>query len=251
MRCTNTEKGYQWTGTVGTLDDHIASCQFAQVPCPNKCAEDKGGELLLISRYLDQHLNTKCPKRAYKCLHCREKGTFPSITEDHDYVCEKKIVACPNKRSGCSLSMERGKTKEHLSCDCKYAEVTSVYESLGCGVKMLRKDREKHEKKDQEKHVDLSLVNVKLQKVEQKTLTKLSEEKHKSLEKSIALKDMQHKRLTEEHNKLSKKNDTLTMKVMMLSLKHNSLSKRNETIMMTLEALSEKHETLSNQHEKL
>ena len=113
---------------------------------------------------------------------------------------------------------------------------------------MLRKNREKE---DQEKHMDLSLVNVKLLTVEQKALTKLSEEKHKSLEKSIALKDMQHKRLTEEHKIVSKKNDTLTMKLIVLSVKHDSLSKKNETPMMKLETLSEKHETLSNNHETL
>ena len=45
--------------TVGTLDDHIASCLSALVPCPNKCEEDKGaGELLLIRKHLDQHLKT-------------------------------------------------------------------------------------------------------------------------------------------------------------------------------------------------
>ena len=173
--CASSERGCEWTGTVGTFDDHIASCQFALVPCPNKCEEDKGaGELLLIKKHLDQHLKTKCPKRAYECPHCEEKGTFAGITEDHDEVCEKKIVACPNKGSGCSLSsMEQGKTKEHVSSDCEYTEVACVYESLGCGVRMLRKDREKHDKEDREKHLDLSLATVQL----------LREEQHKTLSK--------------------------------------------------------------------
>ena len=172
MRCANSERGCQWTGTVGTLDDHIASCQFALVPCPNKCEEDKGaGELLLIRKHLDQHLKTKCPKRAYECPHCGEKGTFASITEDHDQVCEKKMVACPNKGSGCSLSMERGKTEEHVSSNCKYTEVACVYESLGCGVRMLRKDREKHEKEGREKHVDFCLATVRSREEQHKTLS--------------------------------------------------------------------------------
>ena len=115
VRCANTERGCRWTGTVGTLDGHIASCQFALVPCPNKCEEDKGaGELLLIRKHLDEHLKTKCPKRAYECPHCGEEGTFASITEDHGQDCEKKIVACPNKGRGCSLSMEQGKIKDRL-----------------------------------------------------------------------------------------------------------------------------------------
>ena len=178
VRCANSERGCQWTGTVGTLDHHIASCQFALVPCPNKCEEDKGaGQLLLIRKHLDQHLKTKCSKRAYECPHCGEKGTFARITEDHDQICEKKIVACPNKGSGCSLSMERGKTKEHVSSDCEYTEVACVYESLGCGVRMLKKDREKHEKEGMRKHLDLSLV--------------------RSLSDTVNLREEQHRTLSE------------------------------------------------------
>ena len=163
MRCDNYERGCQWTGTVGTLNDHRASCLKAMVPCPNKCGEDKdSGELLLIRKDLDEHLETKCPKRAYECVLCGENGTFASIIERHSIVCEKKIVACPNKGSGCSQSIEQGKVKEHVRVDCEYTEVACVYESLGCGVKMLRKDREAHENEARGKHLDLSLSAVKL-----------------------------------------------------------------------------------------
>ena len=194
MGCANSERGCQWTGTVGTLDDHIASCQFALVPCPNKCEEDKGaGELLLIRKHLHQHLKKKCPKRAYKCPHCREKGTFASITEDHDQVCEKKVVACPNKGSGCPLSMERGKTKEHVSRYCEYTEVACVYESLGCGVRMLRKDRKKHERSASQKHFDLSMTTVRNNTV---TIKSLSEE-NKKLSDRVNLLSEQHRTLPE------------------------------------------------------
>ena len=172
VRCANTERGCQWTGTVGTLDSHIASCQFALVPCPNKCGEDKGaGEQLLIRKQLDEHLKTKCPNRAYECPHCGEKGTFASITEDHDQVCEKKIIACPNKRRGCSLSMEQGKIKEHVSSDCKFAEVACVYMSLGCGVRMLRKDIVEHQEKEDKVHLHLMLKSFSLLKEQHQTLS--------------------------------------------------------------------------------
>ena len=202
---------------------------------------------MLLREHLDQHLKTKCPKRAYECPHCGEKGTFAGITEDHDQVCAMKIVACPNKGSGCSLSMEHGKTKEHASSDCECTEVACVYESLGCEVRMLRKDKASHENEAREKHIDLSLVNVKLMSIEQKTLTatvKLSEQKHKSLEKLVALKDEQHKSLTEEYNKFSTKNEALTMKLSKLSEKHDSLLRKHETLSNNHEALSKKHETL-------
>ena len=172
VRCANTKRGCRWTGTVGTLDDHIASCQFALVPCPNKCEED-----ILIRKHLDQHLKTECLKRAHKCPYCGEKGTFTSITEDHDEVCEKKIVACPNKGSGCSLSMEQGKIKEHVSSDCMFTEVACVYESLGCGARMLKKDIVKHQENEDKVHLHLMLKSFSLLKEQHEALL----EQHETL----------------------------------------------------------------------
>ena len=190
----NTEKGCQWTGTIGTLDDHIASCQFALVPCPNKCREDKGaGELLLIKKDLDRHLNMKCPKRAYDCFYCGEEGTFASITEDHEKLCKKKIIACPNKRSGCSLSMKQEKIKEHVSSNCKFAEVACVYESLGCGVRMLRKDIVEHQENDDKVHLHLML-------------------------KSLSLLKEQHEVLLEQHETLLEQHETLSDEVVIFQL---------------------------------
>ena len=195
MRCANTERGCQWTGTVGTLDDHITSCLFALVPCPNKCEGDKGaGELLLIKKHLDQHLKTECPKRAYECLHCGEKGTFTSIIEDHDQVCEKKIVACPNKGSGCSVSMERGQTKEHVSSDCEYTEVACVYESLGCGVRIPRKNIIEHQENEDKVHLNVMLKSFSLLKEQHETLS----EQHKTLSATVNIQhEQQLKNLTD------------------------------------------------------
>ena len=140
-----------------------------------------------------------------------------------------------------------------MSSDCEYTEVACVYESLGCGVRMLRKDNTTHKYQAREKHMDLSLV-VKLLTVEQKTLTaaaKISEEKHMSHEKSIALKDKQHKSLTEEHNKLLKKNETLTMKLTMLSGKHETLSKKHETLQEQYKTLSDTVSLLKEQYKLL
>ena len=171
MRCVSMERGCRWTGTIGTLDNHIATCQFALVPCPNKCEDDKGaGELHLMRKDLDDHLKTKCPKRAYECHYCGEKGTYASITETHDKVCDKKIVPCPNKGSGCPLSMEREKTKQHVGSVCDYTEVACAYESHGCAVKTLRKDAEKHKRETQEKHMELALDTVSSREEQHKTL---------------------------------------------------------------------------------
>ena len=203
MRCTNTESGCQWTGTVGTLDNHIASCWFSLIPCPNKCEEDKGaGELLLIRKNLDKHLKTQCPKRADEYFYCGEEGTFASIRE-HDKVCEKKIVACPNKRRGCSLSIEQGKVKEHVSSDCKFAEVACVYESLGCRVRMPRKDIVEHQEKEDKVHIHLMLKNFSLLKEQHETLLKQHDillEQHDILLEQHDIRLEQHDIRLEQHD---------------------------------------------------
>ncbi len=145
MRCTNMERGCLWTGTIGTLNTHLVPCEFFLVPCPNKCEDvEDGPELQIVWKDLAEHLRSQCVKRIYYCTYCGEGGTYASITGQHDKVCGKKIVNCPNRSIGCILSMERGRIKQHVSV-CEFTEVVCTYKSLGCGVKMMRKDIKKHE----------------------------------------------------------------------------------------------------------
>ncbi len=171
VRCASRERGCPWTGTIGTLDTHLATCEYLLVTCPNKCEDDKDGELTqLMRKDLEEHVQSRCLKRPFECPHCGEKGTYASITAEHDKVCDKKMVACPNNRSGCRLSVERGKTKQHVSV-CEFTEVACAYESLGCGVRMMRKDVEKHKREAREKHLDLALDTVSSREEQHKTLS--------------------------------------------------------------------------------
>ena len=169
VRCTSIQEGgCQWTGAIGMLDNHTATCPFALVQCPNKCEDDNGTrELYLTRKDMDDHLKTKCPKRAYECQHCGQKGTYASITEDHDRVCDMKIVSCPNHGSGCPLFMEQRKTKHHVRSVCDYTEIACAYESLGCGVRMLRKDIKNHQENDDKVHIHLALQSISIFKEEQ------------------------------------------------------------------------------------
>ena len=53
--------------------------------------------------------------------------------------------------------MELGKIKQHVRSVCDYTEVACAYESLGCAVRMLRKDIRKHQENDDKVHVHLVL----------------------------------------------------------------------------------------------
>ncbi len=171
VRCASRERGCPWTGTIGTLDTHLATCEYLLVTCPNKCEDDKdGGQTQLMRKDLEEHVQSRCLKRPFECPHCGEKGTYASITVEHDKVCGNKMVACPNKESGCLSPVERGKTKQHVSV-CEFTEVVCAYERLGCGVRMMRKDVEKHKREAREKHLDLALDTVSSREEQHKTLS--------------------------------------------------------------------------------
>ena len=50
VKCDNAERGCEWEGTVGTLEEHdvMTTCEFTPVPCPKEC--QLKGTLLLIMR---------------------------------------------------------------------------------------------------------------------------------------------------------------------------------------------------------
>ena len=156
MRCDSVERGCDWEGTVGLLGDHVSKCAFTLLSCPNQCLV-AGKDLMLMRKDLDDHLETKCLNRDYKCKHCGEKGTYTSITEVHDGVCIKKVVPCPN--TDCTVIMERGLTKKHVQTVCKHTLVACKYASIGCSVKKVRMDMNQHED-DDKSHLHLALEKI-------------------------------------------------------------------------------------------
>ena len=92
VKCDNIKRGCTWVvGTVGTLEEHVAMCQFTLLPCPKEC-KDKSNKLKQFMRKdVDKHLEEDCPNRDYSCKHCGEKGTYASI-QVHYKTCEKKEV---------------------------------------------------------------------------------------------------------------------------------------------------------------
>ncbi len=167
MKC---ERDCQWVGTVGTLEEHVGVCQFTLVPCPKECKDDNG-ILKIMRRDLQQHL-IECPNRDYSCEHCGLKGTYATRLDHYD-TCEKKIITCTNEE--CTMEMERMKIKNHLSEECEHTVISCKYmRSIGCDVKLKRKDMRAHEQ-DDKAHLNKALdTTVNLQTKVQSLLTQLS-----------------------------------------------------------------------------
>ena len=149
----NVNKECEWEGTVGSLEEHVATCDFVLCPCPKQCM---GDDSIVMRKYLDEHLKNHCPNRDHECPYCGEKGTYVNITQDHDMVCAKKPLPCPN--SGCGDTVERQEVPEHVS-KCPHTVIACKYKGIGCDAELERKDMAAHEQ-DDKLHLHMALDTV-------------------------------------------------------------------------------------------
>jgi hypothetical protein len=170
VRCSNVERGCEWEGTVGTLEQHVAKCGFTLVPCPNECKEMKKKVKCFMRRDLEEHLRNDCPNRDHSCQYCGKKGTYAKIIGPHDDKCKKKIVPCIS--DGCTETMERQNIDDHVYTECPHTVISCKYEGIGCTSQLKRKDMPAHEQDDKlHLHMALDTVSVLQDTVSDKCLT--------------------------------------------------------------------------------
>ena len=141
VKCDNFEGGCTWVGTVGTLEEHVARCECALLPCPKECKAP-----LFMRMDLDRHLNEDCPNRDYTCRHCEKRATYIHITQDHYQICPKKLIGCPN--SMCDESIQRQHVQEHVDNECEFTIVPCKYRRIGCDTEFPRRQMVTHENDD-------------------------------------------------------------------------------------------------------
>ena len=143
-------------GTVGTLEAHLATCEFTLVPCTNECKDDKNEITHIMRKDLNKHLEDDCLRRDHECEFCGEKGTYTHITQVHKKACENKIVPCPN--ADCTKTIQHKMKKQHLE-HCEFSKIPCKYQTLGCEVMMMRKYMPAHEE-DVKLHLHMALDKV-------------------------------------------------------------------------------------------
>ena len=161
--CTKSENGCDWVGELRSLDDHLTTCEYTFVCCPNKCVGKKKKKWLenkkevgILRRDLDHHLNNECPNRQYQCPHCKVTKRYRYITTTHLDRCPKLEVPCPN--IGCGVKVSRCDLPDHQS-KCQFEKVPCKYAKAGCEEEPLRKDLEQHEN-DTVLHLPLAIETV-------------------------------------------------------------------------------------------
>ena len=154
MKCDNVERKCEWTGTIGTLADHLSTCPCAPAPCPNNCNQ-------ATKMSLDQHLAEECPNREFECEYCGEEGIYAFITNDHAKMCELKVLRCTN--TACGRNMQRRYFYQHVQFECEHTVIACKHKSIGCTKKMKRKDMATHEQ-DDTLHLHMAINTISLLK---------------------------------------------------------------------------------------
>ena len=165
VKCDNTLNGCEWIGELRSLENHLTICGFTLLPCPNECKDGKK-TVKLLRKNIKVHKKEVCPRRRYKCPHCRESGEYQERTTTHLEECLKMKIPCPN--DGCDEEIERCGILHHQQ-KCLFEEVFCKYIDIGCKKKILRKDVEEH-KNDSQQHLQLAIDTVNHQEMTINTL---------------------------------------------------------------------------------
>ena len=127
VKCSNSEKGCNWSGQLQSLNYHLKECGFTLLRCPNECTEEEK----ILRRDLDNHLIV-CPNRQCECPHCKATGRYCDITTTHLGTCLEVKVICINLE--CEAKMLRRNLSDHL----KTCEFTLIH----CPNKCMKHEKE-------------------------------------------------------------------------------------------------------------
>ncbi|XP_064398220.1 TNF receptor-associated factor 5-like [Halichondria panicea] len=162
VKCTNHKDGCEWVGELRHVDDHLKTCDYVKLCCPNICGGGifpilNIGGTQLFRKDLQKHLDNECPRRQYSCPHCQETGEYQDITGKHIKICPKMIIECSNAPH-CKTKFPRETKHTHLST-CQYQEVACKYSEFGCETIPFRKDLQNHEN-DDNAHLRIAMTTV-------------------------------------------------------------------------------------------
>ena len=170
----STDKGCDWLGTVGTLEEHVTKCKFALLPCPNKCKHDCNAARHFLRKDLGKHMDEDCPNREYKCEDCGRKDTYTYITTSHHEDCPVVVLPCPKRPCTEMLQRQYLERHMHIETECKHAVVCCKYRGLGCEREMKRDDMAAHEE-DDKLHLHMAIDMTAKQSADRgKLFTKIS-----------------------------------------------------------------------------
>ena len=162
VKCQNSSRGCEWEGELGNVESHQNGvCGYQLVQCGNRCGAE------MERREVEKHEEDHCELRRYKCPYCWHRDTYKKVTSEHFKECAGFPLDCPHNCG--KKGIRRGHMSSHLAL-CPEEVVPCRYQSLGCKVKLPRKQIKDH-LKDKDTHLDIAMATTselvaKLNKVE-------------------------------------------------------------------------------------
>ena len=152
VKCQNSSRGCLWEGELGNVESHQNGvCGYQLVQCGNKCGAE------IDRRDVEKHKKDHCELRMYKCPYCTLYwDTYKKVTSEHFKECDGFPLDCPNNCG--KKRIEKREMSSHL-CACPKEVVPCRYQSLGCKVRLPRKQMKDH-LKEKDTHLDIAMATT-------------------------------------------------------------------------------------------
>ena len=144
--CPNKSAGCKWIGEVKDVSNHLKDdkgCLFQKLPCPHKCGSQ------FQRQDMPSHIEAEC---SCYCQYCRTTADKKTISTQHKEKCGKFPLPC--KRCG-KPSILHENLEKHRK-ECPEEPVKCTFHDMGCTVTTPRKNREEHNSKYTERHLELT-----------------------------------------------------------------------------------------------
>ena len=155
VKCQNSSRGCEWEGELGNVESHQNGvCGYQLLQCGNECGAE------MERREIEKHKKDHCELRMYKCPYCpiwpKYEDSYQKVSSEHFKACAGFPLDCPHNCG--KKRIRREDMSSHLAL-CPEEVVPCRYQSLGCKVRLPRKQMKNH-LEDKDGHLELSLFTV-------------------------------------------------------------------------------------------
>ncbi|XP_047136085.1 TNF receptor-associated factor 4 isoform X1 [Hydra vulgaris] len=153
VKCRYFERECDWVGDLRSIDNHITSCAYVEVACPNECKS------FILRKDLSCHLQLDCEYRIVECQYCWKKCFFNSF-QNHLNKCPEQPIECVNKCG--KKDILRVMMNNHVENDCPLSLQPCQFLKVGCVFKGTKDEQKNHAISSTELHLSLAVDKVNL-----------------------------------------------------------------------------------------
>ncbi|XP_047136080.1 TNF receptor-associated factor 5 isoform X2 [Hydra vulgaris] len=151
VKCHNFSRNCEWTGELGFIEEHVKSCPYENIVCPNELCQD-----LFPRGTLSQHLEQRCKFRSVFCQFCSEKYIHKDV-KSHLKHCKKFPMECVNKCE--KKDIPREKMASHLE-ECPFSIALCPFSEIGCEFSGKKDVLENHVTLAVNDHLSLAMTKL-------------------------------------------------------------------------------------------